>query len=50
VRDGLISAEGAGLFEQAIHERRLAVIDVRDDCDVPNMLHVQFYFGRLNHA
>ena len=50
VGDGLIGAESAGLFEEAIHERRLAVINVRDDRDVPNMLHVQFYFGRLTHA
>ena len=50
VGDGLIGAERAGLFEQAIHERRLAMINVRDDRDVPNMLHVEFYFGRLTHA
>ena len=30
----LVGAEGAGLFEQAIHERGLAVINVRDDRDV----------------
>ena len=50
VGDGLVGAKSAGLFEQAIHERRLAVVNVRDDRDVPNVLHVEFYFGRLTHA
>jgi len=35
----LVGAEGAGLLEQAVHERRLAVVNVRDDGDVPDMLH-----------
>ena len=35
----LVGAEGAGLLEQAIHERRLAVVHVRDDGDVSNVLH-----------
>ena len=35
----LVGAEGARLLEQAIHERRLAVINVRDDGDVSNVLH-----------
>jgi hypothetical protein len=35
----LVGAEGAGLLEQAIHERRLAVVHVRDDGNVPNVLH-----------
>jgi hypothetical protein len=35
----LVGAEGAGLLEQAIHERRLAVVNVRDDGDVSNVLH-----------
>jgi hypothetical protein len=35
----LVGAEGAGLLEQAVHERRLAVVNVRDDGDVSNMLH-----------
>src|SRR2546430_10751106 len=35
----LVGPERAGLLEQAIDERRLAVIDVRDDRNVPNMLH-----------
>ncbi len=30
----LMRFEGSGLFEQAIHQRRLAMVDVRDDCDV----------------
>ncbi len=50
VGDGLIGAESAGLFEQAVHERGLAMVNVRDDRDVPNVLHVEFYFGRLTHA
>jgi hypothetical protein len=36
---GLVGAEGAGLLEQAIDERRLAVVDVRDDREVADMLH-----------
>ena len=48
--DGLVGAKCSGLFEQAIDQRGLAVIHVRDDCDVPNVLHIKFYFGRLNHA
>jgi len=35
----LVGAEGAGLLEQAVHERRLAVVHVRDDGDVPDVLH-----------
>jgi hypothetical protein len=35
----LVGAEGAGLLEQAVHERRLAVVNVRDDGDVSNVLH-----------
>ncbi len=35
----LVGAEGAGLFEQAIHERGLAVVHVRDDRDIANVLH-----------
>jgi hypothetical protein len=35
----LVGAEGAGLLEQAVHERRLAVVHVRDDGDVSNVLH-----------
>ena len=35
----LVGAEGAGLFEQAIHERGLAVVNVRDDGDISNVLH-----------
>ncbi len=37
--DGLVGAKGARLFEQAIHQRRLAVIDVGDNSDVANMIH-----------
>ena len=35
--DVLIRAEGAGLPEQGVDERCLAVIDVRDDRDVANL-------------
>jgi hypothetical protein len=35
----LVGAEGAGLFEQAVHERGLAVVNVRDDRNVSNVLH-----------
>ena len=35
----LVGAESAGLLEQAIHERCLAVVNVRDDGDVPDVLH-----------
>ena len=37
--DLLVGAEGAGLTEQLIDERRLAVIDVGDDCDVADFVH-----------
>ena len=32
--DVLVGAEGAGLLQQVVDQRRLAVIDVRDDRDV----------------
>jgi hypothetical protein len=35
----LIGAKRAGLLEQAVHKRRLAVVNVRDNGDVPNVLH-----------
>jgi hypothetical protein len=35
----LIGAKGAGLLEQTIHQRGLAMVDVRDDRDVSNVLH-----------
>ncbi len=35
--DPLILAEGAGLLEQAVHERRLAVIDVSDNGDIAQL-------------
>ena len=35
LRDVLVVAERAGLPEQRVDERRLAVVDVRDDRDVP---------------
>ena len=39
VRFVLVGAEGAGLLEQTIHQRRLAVINVGDNGDISNMLH-----------
>src|ERR1041384_2514994 len=36
----LVGAEGAGLFQEAIHERGLAVINVCDDRNVSNVLHI----------
>jgi len=36
---GLIDAERAGLFEQAIDQRRLAMVHVRDNRDVTDALH-----------
>ena len=38
-RDGLVGAEGAGLLQQAIDQRRFAMIDVSDNGDIANMLH-----------
>ncbi len=35
----LVCAEGAGLLEEAVHERGLAVVNVRDDGDISNVLH-----------
>ncbi len=35
----LVGAKGAGLLEKLVHERGLAVVDVRDDGDVANVLH-----------
>ena len=36
----LVGAEGAGLFEETVHERGLAVVNVRDDRDVSDVLHI----------
>jgi hypothetical protein len=36
----LIGAKGAGLFQEAVHERGLAMINVRDDRDVSDVLHI----------
>ena len=35
-------AEGAGLLQQVVHQRRLAVVDVGDDRDV-----TEFHWGAL---
>jgi hypothetical protein len=37
---GLVGAEGAGLLEEAIHERGLAVVHVGDDSYVSYVLHL----------
>jgi hypothetical protein len=36
----LVGAEGSGWREKAVYERRLAVIDVRDDGDIANVFHI----------
>src|SRR5579859_7802809 len=36
---GLVGAKGAGLFEQAINERRFAMVNMGNDGDVPNVFH-----------
>ncbi len=38
--NGLVGAEGARLFEQAIHQRGLAVVHVGDDSYVSYVLHL----------
>jgi hypothetical protein len=43
---GLVGAKGAGLLQKAIDQRRLPVIDVGDDGDVADMLHIK----NLNRA
>ncbi len=35
----LVGAEGAGLAQELIDERGLAVVDVGDDCDVADFIH-----------
>ena len=37
--DGLVGAKGARLFEQAIHQRGLAVVNMGDNRDVADMFH-----------
>jgi hypothetical protein len=36
----LVGAEGAGLFEQTIYQSRFAMINVGDDGDVADVLHI----------
>ncbi len=38
--DLLVGGKGAGLLQQAVDQRRLAVVDVRDDRDVANGLFI----------
>ena len=38
--DGLVGAERAGLLEEAIDERGFPVVDVGDNGDISNVLHV----------
>jgi hypothetical protein len=45
----LVGAEGAGLFQETIHQRGLAMINVRDDRDVSDVLHI-VNDRRLCHA
>jgi hypothetical protein len=35
----LVGAKRARLLEQTVHERRLAVVNVRDNRNVPDVLH-----------
>ena len=35
----LVFAEGARLFQEAIHKRGFAVVNVRDDRDISDVLH-----------
>ena len=44
----LVGAKGAGLFQEAVHERGLAMINVRDDRDVSDVLHI--VNERLGHG
>jgi hypothetical protein len=44
----LVGAEGAGLFQETIHERGLAMVNVRDDRDVSDVLHI--VNDRLTHV
>ncbi len=37
--NGLVGAKGARLFEQAIHQRGLAVVNMGDNSDVANVIH-----------
>ena len=37
--NSLVGAESPRLLEQTIHQRRLAVVDVGDNSDIPYMLH-----------
>ena len=46
----LVGAEGAGLFEETVHERGLAVVNVRDDRDVSYVLHIVNGHCRFIHA
>ena len=50
LHDLLVVAEGAGLPEHAVDERRLAVVDVGDDGDVSNRVfsHESHLFGRFS--
>ena len=44
----LIGAEGAGLFQETIHERGFAMINVRDDRDVSDVLHIKNVFRQFH--
>jgi hypothetical protein len=37
----LVGAEGAGLFKKTVHERGFAVVNVRDDRNVSDVLHIK---------
>ena len=46
----LVGAEGAGLFEEAVHERGFAVVHVRDDGDVSDVLHIKSCCRRFHDS
>src|SRR5438046_301436 len=44
----LIGAKSPRLFQKTIDQRRFAMIHVRDNCDIPNMLHTMLQLESLN--
>ena len=40
-RNRLVGPERAGLLQKAIDQRRLSMVDVRNDSDVPDVLHIR---------
>ena len=44
----LIGSKSPRLFQKTIDQRRFAMIHVRDNCDIPNMLHTMLQLESLN--